>query len=88
MATTTKTPYSLSLSIGKETFKSKGATGREALANLEKPGKILAKGLLTIKGPEGSRELLLQPARLKRLFFNSAGVQEVLAKQLFYGLWK
>lgn len=80
--------YKLSLKLGKETFSSEGTTMSEALGKLQKPSKLMGKSVLTITVDGSSRELLLQPVRAKRLFYNSAGVQEVLAKQLEFGLIK
>lgn len=80
--------YKLSLQIGKETFASDGVTMLEALQGLQKPEKLMAKSILTISVGKDKRDLYLTPARAKRLFYNSRGVAEVIAKQLATGLLK
>ncbi len=80
--------YKLTLKIGDKTYSSVGETMLEALHGLKKPEKLMMKSTLTISTPKDSRELLLQPVRAKRLFYNSRGVSEVIAKQLETGLMK
>ena len=83
-----KDKYKLSLNVGGETYSSEGSTMLEALNSLKRPDKLMSKSILTVSTGKDSKTLLLQPARAKRFFYNSAGVQEVLAKQLETGLVK
>lgn len=75
--------YSVTLKIGDKLFVGRGMTQTEALGNLPKPDKIMAKGVVTIKDGDFEKQMLLQPAKIKSLFYNSRGVQEIIAKQLF-----
>lgn len=75
--------YALSLKIGDRVYQSSGMSPIEALDALERPPKIMAKAVLTVTNGNLKKELLLQPLKIKRLFFNSGGVQAVIAKQLF-----
>lgn len=77
------TIYTLTLTMGDKVYKSSGISPTEALGNLEKPAKIMSKGTLKITSGELYKELLMQPVRIKRLFYHSRGVQDVIAKQLF-----
>lgn len=78
-----QTKYALTLKMGDKIYKSSGTTPIEALDALERPQKIMAKGVLTITNGSMQKELLLQPPKIKRLFYNSGGIQAVIAKQLF-----
>lgn len=79
-----KHPYGLSLKLGDNVFKSSGETMIDALSALPKPGKILAKGVLTVRIGEESKDKLLMPLRVRRLFYPN--IQRVIAKQLEVGL--
>lgn len=83
-----KAEYKLKLKIGDKVYTSTGTSMLEALQGLKKPEKLMMKSTLTISTPKDSHELLLQPVRAKRLFYNSRGVAEVIAKQLETGLMK
>lgn len=74
--------YKISLSLGDRTIKAKGATAFEALKNLDKPLKIITKGVVTMT--EGKRKMiqLFQPSRCKRMFYPLA--QVIFAKQFEY----
>jgi hypothetical protein len=78
-----KSNFSITLQLGNKTYKSSGATPTEALGALPKPNKIMAKGVVTVTAGKVKKELLLPPVKVKPLFYNSSGVQEVKAKQLF-----
>lgn len=80
--------YALTLKIGDMLFQGTGTTPQEALASLPKPLKLMHKGVVTVSNGTTSHEILMTPPRLKRLFYNSHGVQQVIAKQLFLGLEK
>lgn len=69
-----------SLKIGSEVIESKGETILEALAALPRPDKIFLKGVLTISQGDKKTEILLQPQRIKRLFYKVCWHQ--LSKQL------
>ena len=71
--------FTISLKLGDEIFKSKGATMLEAISTLPIPRKIFLKGILTLKHGDSVRELALTVPRLKRLFYKVS--QNLLAKQ-------
>lgn len=78
--------YKITLTIGDKTVVGKGEAAVDALQALPHPGKLMAKGVLTIT--DGTREntINMNPVHLKRLFYNSPGIQAVRAKQLMMGL--
>ncbi len=78
-----KEEFNITLTIGRDIFKGAGKSPREALASLKKPAKIMAKGTVSVAKGKLVKTMLLQPAKIKSLFFNSVGVQEIKAKQLF-----
>jgi hypothetical protein len=73
--------YKLTLVLGDKTYESTGSTVFEALRDLEKPEKIMHKGILTLEHDGKRTQQLLFPARLKRLFY-SPTFQQIQAKQL------
>lgn len=83
----TKTPkvklFSLVLKVGDEIFKSSGASGTEALQNLPKPKKIMAKGTLTIGFDKLKKVITMNPAQIKRIFLSTRGSLAVHAKYLW-----
>ena len=79
-------PFIISLSLGDKTYKGQGENALEALTSMEKPVKIMHKGILTISNGSLKKELLMQPVKIKRLFFRSRSLLEVVAKQLAMGL--
>lgn len=81
-----KDEFSISLNIGGQIYKSTGATPVEALSSLPKPPKIFLKGIVTISDGAKTKELLLQPVKIKQLFYHSQGVMAVKAKTLFMAL--
>ncbi len=81
-----KPPYSLSLNLGGTLHESSGNTMLEALRNLVKPEKIVAKPILTIRKGEQSRVWLMRITDAKRLFFTNTSMQEIKAKVLEVGL--
>lgn len=74
--------YSLTLKLGNDVYKGEGETMLAALQSLQKPAKIMLKGILTVRVGEKTREIVLLPIKVKQLFFTSAGMQAVKAKQL------
>ena len=76
----TKTDFKISLQIGNETYKGSGPNAYEALEKLAVPQKIFLKGVLNISFGDKKAQLLLQPIRIKRLFYSVARLH--LAKQL------
>ena len=58
----------------------------EALQSLEHPGKIMAKGILTVSRGEKRRQILMMPMKVKQLFYTGPSLLAVKAKQLSKGL--
>lgn len=81
-----KSPYTLTLKIGADTFKGSGATPGDALANLEKPTKLMAKGILVVEHEGKKKELAMTPVQMKSLYFTSRVLLDVKAKWIFAGL--
>lgn len=81
-----KSQFSISLNLGGKVFKSTGTTPVEALNSLPKPDKIFLKGIVTVSDGTHTKEMLMQPVKVKQLFYYSAGIQAVKAKQLFMAL--
>lgn len=79
------TPFSITLTIGDKTYTSKGDTALEALMNLKKPEKIVAKAIVTIRHGKLTKTQQFFPVRLKRLFYNKL-FQAIQAKQLALGM--
>jgi len=76
-----KPQFTITLQLGDKTYKSKGADALEALLNLERPVKIMSKGILTVSDGIKSKTQLYFPVRLQRLFYNKYFAQ-IQAKQL------
>ncbi len=76
-----KPAYKLTLQLGKDTYTSQGISVLDALSKLERPSKIMIKGILTLESTEGRFQQLFYPTRLKRLFYGPS-MQSVQAKQL------
>lgn len=76
--------YSLALTINRISYESTGESCLSAIQNLKRPDKITNKGVLLIKRGDASKEMLLQPMQIKRLFYPMA--QVFLAKTLELGL--
>lgn len=77
-----KDPVFISLAFGDKIFEGSGATLLAALQSMPVPVKITTKGLLKITDGVKKFEQMLQPVKIKRLFYPLA--QGVLAKQLSY----
>lgn len=77
-------PYKIALVMGKETYSGEGATPLAALQALHPPQKIFLKGILRISHGTTSKELLMMPVQLKRIFFPS--FQHLNVKWLVSGL--
>ena len=77
------TEYFLQLELDGRIYFGDGLSMLEALLNLEKPDKIVSKGILKIQVGEKKRERLMVIPQMKRLFFPLA--RTVIAKQLETG---
>lgn len=71
----------MSLKLGGEIYESSGETVADALVALPRPEKILGKGVLTIKSGKKTKEMLMFPRRLNRLF-QKESLQRIQAKWL------
>lgn len=78
-----KEQCSITLTIGKDVYRGAGPTPTEALGALKRPAKIMSKGTVSVSMGSAVKSMLLQPVKIKRLFYNSRGVQDIIAKQLF-----
>lgn len=76
----TESLYTIELILGDDVFTSTGVTALEALQNLERPLKIVTKGLVVVHHGEKTKELFFMPLQLKRLFFPLG--QKATAKML------
>lgn len=76
--------FFLQLETGNQLYFGDGLSMVEALQNLEKPHKVVAKGTLSIQAGNKKRKMLLSVIDTKRLFFPLATV--VIAKKLEFGL--
>lgn len=72
--------YKVSVAIGNNIIIGTGNTALEALVNLPRPAKVMNKTVLTATHGEKRTELLMMPARAKRIFYQFA--QPFLAKHL------
>lgn len=84
--TTKSSDFTISIQLGKDTLKGSGATPLLALQTIKKPVKIITKGIVTVSDGTHSKSILMQPGRIKRLFFASPVMQAIHAKQLAIGL--
>jgi hypothetical protein len=75
--------YSITLTFGGKQYKGSGSSPGEALASLERPPKLMAKGLVAVEYDGLKKQMLMSPVQLKRLFYNSPGIAAVKAKQIF-----
>lgn len=75
--------YSITLTFGGKTYTGEGATPAEALGALPQPPKLMGKGTVAVAYDGIKKQMLMGPVQLKRLFYNSPGIQAVKAKQLF-----
>jgi len=67
---TVKVPkFNVELYFGNKTYESSGDTIEAALRTLQKPQKILSKGVLTIKSGDRLFTRLYMPVQLRRLFY-------------------
>lgn len=76
--------FSFSLKIGSQVLEGKGHTPLEALRAIERPIKIITKGVLTISHGDKKKEMLFNVPRLKRVFYPAA--QPYLIKGMILGL--
>lgn len=87
MATTKKKKiepqYTITLLFGGKEYKGDGATPFQAVMSLQKPGKLMGRGIVTISNGKTTKKVSMTPVQLKRLFYLSPSLVEVKAKQLF-----
>ena len=76
--------YVIDITLSDKVFKGSGKTALEALQSISKPDKITTKGIFKISLGKLSKELLMMPPRMKRVFYPAA--QPVLIKWLSAGL--
>lgn len=76
--------YSITIKIGNQEYRGEGATALDAIQALPKSPKTFLKGIVTFAHGQKSRELLMMPPKIKRLYYPMA--QKVFAKTLFFGL--
>jgi hypothetical protein len=74
--------FHLSIDFGDTQAEAEGDSVYEALKSIEKPVKIVAKTFIKVRKGDKKVDILMMPARSKRLFFPSA--QLYLSKQLEY----
>lgn len=77
--------FNITLTVGKDVYNGSGKTALEALQSLPKPEKIMSKGLVRVENEGKSKEVLMFPIRLRRLFYNKL-FQEIQIKWLMSGL--
>lgn len=65
----TTAPYKIHLQLGTDVYESEGVSMLDALRNLKKPDKIMAKAILTVTHDGKRAQQMFFPQRLKRLFF-------------------
>ena len=88
MVRTKKGKFVITLTLGGvegPKYVGKGETASDALADLEKPEKLMAKGILHITDGTKSNTLLMYPPQMKRLFYNK-GFLTVLVKSFIMGM--
>ena len=82
----TKEEFSITLSIGNDTYSGSGSSMVEALISLPKPDKNMAKGVVTVAHGKLNKTFPVTPLLINRLFFTGTSLREVRAKQLSMGL--
>lgn len=78
-----KPAFSLTLVMGGRTYSGVGATEADALSNLERPNKIMAKGVLTVSSGDSKKVIAMTPLRIKQLFLTSRSLRAIRAKTVF-----
>lgn len=78
--------FSVTLKLGNEVYEGHGATALEALQSVPKPLKMSGKGIVVMtEGMKSTREILMYPLRLRRLFYGKIS-QQIQLKSLCLGL--
>lgn len=77
-----KPHFSISITIGKDVYTGSGETALEALRNMNRPQKIMQKGVVILESEGKKAEILYMPIRLKRMLYPNSDV--IIAKQLAY----
>lgn len=62
--------FSISITLGTDVYKGEGASPIEALQSIPKPLKIMTKGVVRVSDGVKTKEVLMYPLRLRRLFYN------------------
>lgn len=76
--------YSLTLTVGKDTFKGTGADALEAITSLPLPTKIPAKATLTFEKDGKTKDVYVTPVQVKRIPMKVNRI--FMVKQFEYGL--
>lgn len=78
--------FSITLNIGGQVYKGEGASALEALQSIPKPAKMSGKGVFFMTdGVKSTREVLMYPLRLRRLFYGKLS-QIIQLKSLCLGM--
>lgn len=81
-----KPKFSITLTINSIVFKGEGETPLDALQAVPKPQKMMGKGVFFMTdGTRKTREVLMYPLRLRRLFYGKLS-QELQLKSLCMGM--
>jgi hypothetical protein len=67
-----KPVFTISVRLGGKTIEATGDTMFEAMNKLPMPHKIVTKGVVTVGLGDKTREIMLMPSQLKRLFYPNA----------------
>ncbi len=77
--------YTITMRLDTQLLSGSGPTALDALMAIEKPFKIMSKGIVTVTKGNMRRQILMTPPQLKRLFYNKY-YQAIQAKWLGQGL--
>lgn len=78
--------FSITLKINDQVYKGEGSTALEALQSIEKPAKMMGKGVFFMTdGEKSTKEVLMYPLRLRRLFYGKTA-QVIQIKSLCMGM--
>ncbi len=86
VAAPTPNTVTITIKLGDKTFIGIGDTTLKALQAIEKPEKIVSKGIVTVECGEQSTERLFRPTQMRRVFYSSPSLQAIQAKALSVGL--
>lgn len=78
--------FSVTLTLGNQTYRGEGETAIDALQAVPKPVKLSGKGVFFMTdGERKTREVLMYPVRLRRLFYGKLS-QQIQLKSLTMGM--